>query len=121
MEDSKLPLVCSLEIPGDLADLRVGEGEGRRREGGGRPLQPLSCILRRLKSLGPTLTAIPGCSRIGLKCLSTSAALKMPLLPKPGLWEFALCKGRGGVGSIVTASGTNCTKPSEEEATAFHR
>ena len=27
--DSELPTVCSLAIPGELAGLRVGEGEGR--------------------------------------------------------------------------------------------
>lgn len=54
--------------------------------------QPLSCILRRPKSRGPTLRAIPGCSRIGLKCPFASAALKLLLLQKPGLWGFAFAK-----------------------------
>ena len=38
--DSELPTVCSLAIPGELAGLGVGEGEGRMIEGRGRPLNP---------------------------------------------------------------------------------
>lgn len=59
----------------------------------------MSCFLRRLKSLGPTPRAILGCSRIGLKCLfNAEIAVASEASPLGDL----LCKGGGGVGSVVT-------------------
>lgn len=74
--DSRLPAVCSLAIPGDLPGLGVEEGDSRMEVERGREApQPMSCILRRLKSRG----AHPeGHSWLFQDCLKSSLSTVLP-------------------------------------------